>query len=140
MSDATRLPQAPTELPLRPQDELECRRCDVHCDKVVYPGACIERACPFVYAYQAFGHTYMGCMQGVFDVELDLELVERGERRREGFGAVKARRAPLPMCRVEVAPCYEQRSDEVGCRNPEFFEVPVARPSFRVFASGADIL
>ena len=30
-----------TELPLRPQDELECRRCEVHCDKVVYPSACV---------------------------------------------------------------------------------------------------
>ena len=52
-------PTTPTELPLRPQDEVECRRCEVHCDKVVYPGACLERACAFVYAYEAFGHTYM---------------------------------------------------------------------------------
>ena len=42
----------PTELPLRPQDEVECRRCGVHCDKVVYPGACVERGCPFVYSYE----------------------------------------------------------------------------------------
>ena len=54
------LPTTPTELPLRPQDEVECRRCEVHCDKVVYPGACIERACAFVYAYEAFGHTVHG--------------------------------------------------------------------------------
>ncbi len=58
--------QAPVELPLRPQDEVECRRCEVHCDKVVYPGACIERSCPFVYAYEAWGHTYVGCMQRVY--------------------------------------------------------------------------
>ena len=38
------------------------------------------------------------------------------------------------MCHAEVEPCYEQRSDEVGCRNPEFSEMPVERPSFRVFA------
>ena len=49
-------------LPLHPQDEIECRRCGVHCDKVVYPAACIERSCPFVYAYKEFGHTYMGCL------------------------------------------------------------------------------
>ena len=128
----------PTELPLRPQDEMVCRRCDVHCDKVVYPGACIERACPFVYAYEAWGHTYMGCMQRVFDVEIDLDLLQAAARRREGFGAVMARRAPLPMCRVEVSSCYEQRSDEIGCRNPEFFEVPVASPSFRVIAQIGD--
>jgi hypothetical protein len=50
-------------LPLRPQDEMECRRCGVHCDKVVYPGACLSRGCPFVYSYEAWGHTYVGCMQ-----------------------------------------------------------------------------
>lgn len=140
MTDASPLQQSPTELPLRPQDELECRRCEVHCDRVVYPGACIERSCPFVYAYEAFGHTYMGCMQRVFDVELDLDLLRSLEERRDGFGAVKSRRAPLPMCRVEVSACYEHRVDDVGCRNPEFYEVPVSSPSFRVFASGRDLL
>ena len=39
-------------LPLHPQDEVECRGCPVHCDKVVYPAACLERSCPFVYAYE----------------------------------------------------------------------------------------
>jgi hypothetical protein len=140
VTDTSRLQHSPAELPLRPQDELECRRCEVHCDRVVYPGACIERSCPFVYAYEAFGHTYMGCMQRIFDVELDLDLLRSLEERRAGFGAVKARRAPLPMCRAEVAACYEHRVDDVGCRNPEFFEVPVSSPSFRVFASGRDLL
>lgn len=126
--------RAPTALPLHPQDEVECRRCEVHCDKVVHPGGCIERACPFIYAYEAWGHTYMGCMQKVFDVEIDLELLRDAERRPDGFGAVKAKRAPLPMCQSEISSCYEQRLDDIGCRNPEFFEVPVARPSFRVFA------
>jgi hypothetical protein len=126
------------EIPLRPQDELECRRCEVHCDRVVYPGACIGRACPFVYAYEAWGHTYMGCMQKVFDVEIDLDLLGELEERREGFGAVKARRTPLPMCHSEISACYEHRGDELGCRNPEFFEVPLERPSFRVFAQIPD--
>ena len=81
----------------------------------------------------------MGCMQKVFDVEIDLDLLEELEARREGFGAVKARRAPLPMCHAEVSSCYEHRGDEVGCRNPEFFEVPLASPSFRVFAQLAGL-
>ena len=34
-----------TELPLHSQDEVECRRCGVHCDKIVYPAACVERGC-----------------------------------------------------------------------------------------------
>ena len=124
----------PSELPLHPQDEVECRRCGVHCDKVVYPAACIERGCAFLYSYEEFGHTYVGCMQKVFDVEIDLDLLREAESRRSGFGAVRATAPALPMCHVEVESCYESRSDELGCVNPEFHELPVGEPSFRVFA------
>jgi hypothetical protein len=124
----------PTELPLRPQDEVECRRCDVHCDKVVYPGACVARACPFAYSYEEFGHTYMGCLMKVFSVEIDFDLLRLAEARRGGFGAVRATAPALPMCRVEVEGCYESRGDDLGCVNPEFHELPVGEPSFRVFA------
>jgi hypothetical protein len=129
---------APTALPLRPQDEVECRRCEVHCDKVVYPAACLERSCPFVYAYEEHGHTYMGCMQKVYRVEIDLEMLRAAEGRREGFGAVKAFRNPLPMCDAEVDPCYEHRGGELGCVNPEFKELPAASPTFRVIARLTD--
>ena len=122
-------------LPLRPQDELECRRCDVHCDKVVYPSACLERACPFVYACEEFGHTYIGCMQKVYGVEINLEMLRAAEARREGFGAVRTTGAPLPMCRVEVEECYgQERSGALGCVNPEFHELPAGSPTFKVFA------
>ena len=121
-------------LPLRPQDELECRRCGVHCDKVVYPASCLARSCPYVYSYEAYGHTYMGCMRKIYEVEIDLDLVRRAERGRDGFGAVSAKRAPLPICRVEVESTYASRSGELGCVNPEFFELPVGEPTFRVFA------
>ncbi|HET8607545.1 MAG TPA: hypothetical protein VFL66_11035 [Gaiellaceae bacterium] len=127
-------PSASPALPLHPQDEIECRRCEVHCDKVVYPGACLERSCPFVYAYEAWGHTYVGCMQKVYEVEIDVDLLRAAERRRAGFGAIKAKRRPLPMCHAEVERTYEQRSDEIGCVNPEFSELPVGRPTFRVIA------
>jgi hypothetical protein len=126
-----RLPLA-TELPLRPQDETECRRCSVHCDKVVYPAACLERACPFVYAYEELGRTYIGCMQKVYDVEIDLDLLHEAQERKGGFGAVKTVRQPLPMCKAAVSACYENRADELGCVNPEFFELPRGKPSFRV--------
>lgn len=121
-------------LPLHPQDEVECRRCGVHCDKVVYPGACVERACPFLYAYEEHGRTYIGCMQKVYEVEIDLDLLREAERRRAGFGAVRAKRRPLPMCTVEVEGCYEHRAGELGCVNPEFHELPVGEPAFRIFA------
>jgi hypothetical protein len=122
-------------LPLRPQDEMECRRCGVHCDKVVYPGACLSRACPFVYSYEAWGHTYVGCMQKVYDVEIDLDMLRAAEARKAGFGAIRAVRHPLPMCHAEVEQTYETRVDEeLGCINPEFSELPVGEPTFRVIA------
>ena len=78
---------APSALPLRIQDEVACRHCEVHCEKVVYPAACIDHSCPFVYAYEAWGHTYMGCLQKVFDVEIDLDLLGELEARREGLAS-----------------------------------------------------
>ena len=123
-----------SELPLRPQDEVECRRCEVHCDKVVYPAACVEKACPFLYAIEEFGHRYIGCMQNVFDVEIDVDLLAAAERTRSGFGAVKSSRHPLPMCTTAVDSCYETRLDDLGCVNPEFKELPVGAPTFKVFA------
>ena len=122
-----------SELPLHPQDEVECRRCDVHCDKVVHPSACVDRDCAFLYSYKEFGHTYVGCMQKVFDVEIDFDLLRAAEATGE-FGAVKATRKPLPICRAEVESCYDSRTEEVGCLNPEFYELPVGEPTFRIFA------
>jgi hypothetical protein len=106
----------------------------VHCDKVVYPAACVGRACPFLYAYREFGRTYVGCMQKVYEVEIDLDLLLEAQTRKGGFGAVRAARKPLPMCRAEVDSCYDHRADELGCLNPEFHELPRGKPSFRVFA------
>ena len=121
-------------LTLRPQDQTECRACAVHCDKIVYPSSCLSRSCPFVYAYEEHGHTFMGCMQKVFTAEIDVEMLHALERQRDGFGAVRAQRRPLPMCQAEIEPCYEQRTGELGCINPEFNELPAGSPTFRVFA------
>ena len=77
-------------------------------------------------------------VQKIFGVEIDLDLLTELEARPQGFGAVKASRAPLPICQSEISSCYEHRSDELGCRNPEFHEMPLASPSFRVFALLAD--
>ena len=60
------------------------------------------------------------------------DLLEEAQKRKGGFGAVKTVRQPLPMCKAEVATCYEHRADELGCVNPEFFELPRGKPSFRV--------
>jgi hypothetical protein len=133
-SNAARKPPAGSDLPLRPQDEVECRRCGVHCDKVVYPAACLERSCPFAYAYEEWGRTFVGCMQRVYDVEIDLAVLQAAQGRGGGFGAVRARRQPLPMCHAEVVRCYDSRDDQLGCLNPEFHELSRGRPPFRVIA------
>ena len=136
MSDVAPVTTAPAEIPLRPQDEVECRRCEVHCDRVVYPAACVARGCPFVYAYEAWGHTYMGCMQKVFDVEIDLDVLGELEARRDGFGAVKARTVaaadvPLGDLAVLRAPRRRGRLPEPGvlrapAREPELPRVRAA--------------
>ena len=125
-------------LPLRPQDESACRRCEVHCEKVVYPAACLERSCPFVYAYEEHGHTFMGCLQQVYTAEIDLDMLRAAERRRDGFGPVRAMRGPLPMCQSAVQETFTSRGSDLGCVNPEFGELPAGSPTFRVFARVAD--
>jgi len=47
---------------------------------------------------------------------------------------VRSVREPLPMCRIEVEETYRNRGDDLGCVNPEFSELPLDRPTFRVFA------
>ena len=74
-------------------------------------------------------------MQKVYDVEIDLAVLSEAQGRRGGFGAVKARRQPLPMCQAEVIRCYENREDELGCLNPEFHELSQGMPPFRVIAA-----
>jgi hypothetical protein len=105
---------------------------------VVYPAACVERGCPFLYAFEEFGHRYLGCMQKVFDCEIDADLLAGLEQTNMGFGPIKATRNPLPMCKTEVEGCYEHRAGELGCVNPEFKELPAGSPTFRVIARLSD--
>ena len=127
----------PRELPLRPQDEVECRRCEVHCDKVVYPSACVARSCPFLYAYEEFGRTYVGCMQKVYSVEIDLELLQEAEERKPGFGAVRANRKPLPMCHAEVESTYLEPGRRPRLREPRVPRAARRRPELPRFRAGA---
>ncbi len=71
-------------------------------------------------------------MQKCLEVEIDLDLLGEAQGHKGGFGAVRAVRQPLPMCKAEVASCYASRADEIGCVNPEFSELPRGKPSFRV--------
>jgi len=126
-----------TRLPLVAQSaETECRRCGVVCQKVIEPLACLERECPYLYVQEQFGRRYVGCLQKVFGVEIDLELLERSRRRRNGFGSIRAVRQPLPGCPASIERAYEHRAEPLGCVNPEFHELP-DRPGFRVTVNAA---
>lgn len=116
------LPQVPADPPAA--EAVECRGCGVVCQKVVYPGECLRRGCQFLYAHDQFGHTYVGCTHKIFGAELDLDVLRRAARRRDGFGPVLAGRQPLDICPSGVERAYEDREDPLGCINPEFHELP----------------
>jgi hypothetical protein len=117
-------------------DGTECRQCCAFCDKVVHPRGCIEMDCPFLYTYEdeRSGRRYMGCLQKVFGVEIDVDLFQRAERTRLGFGGVKAVRTPLPTCPFSVERSYEGSGDAFDCVNRRFFDAPdLGLGSYRAF-------
>ncbi len=100
-------------------DATVCRRCPVRCDTVVYLAGCVAVDCPSLYAHERDGRRHVGCLQGIFAVEIDLEAFRRLQAARPGFGALRAVRPPLPVCRTEIDSAFEHRA--VGaCLNPEF--------------------
>ncbi len=91
----------------------------VRCDKVVLPVGCIESACPRLYAYEEGERTFVGCLDRIFGVELDLDAFQRIEAMTAGFGGLRAAREPHSYCRTDVDTAYEHRA--VGaCVNPDF--------------------
>jgi hypothetical protein len=117
-------------------EATECRQCCAFCDKTIEPRGCVEMGCPFLYTYEdeRSGRHYMGCLQKVFGVEIDVELFEKAERTRLGFGGVKAMRAPLPMCPFTVERSYEGSGDAFECVNARFFDATDIGPgSYRAF-------
>ena len=102
----------------------ECRQCCAFCDKTIEPRGCIEMNCPFLYSYEdeKSGRSYMGCLQKVFGVEIDVDMFEKAERTRAGYGGVKAVREPLPMFPFSVERSYEGEGGAFTCSNPRFFD------------------
>jgi hypothetical protein len=114
----------------------ECRQCCAFCDKTIEPRGCIEANCPFLYTYEdeKSGHSYMGCLQKVFDAEIDVEMFRHAERTRAGYGGVKAKREPLPMCPFSVERSYEGNGAAFDCVNPRFFDAAEGEPGgYRAF-------
>jgi len=104
----------------------ECRQCCSFCDRVVNPAGCVAVGCPYLYLYDddASKRRYMGCMNKVFSVEIDVELFREAERTRVGYGGVKLAGEPLPQCQVAVDRAYLGDGEAFDCVNPGFFESP----------------
>jgi hypothetical protein len=96
-----------------------CRQCPVSCERVVQPAGCVESDCPRLYSYEREGRTWMGCLEGVYRVEIDLEGFRRLQRTAAGFGSLRASREPLGICRSAVERTFEHRG-EADCVNPDF--------------------
>ena len=123
----------------------ECRRCSTFCDRVIAPATCVAAECAFLYHYDdpLSGRRYMGCLQKVFEAEIDVELFAAAERTRAGFGAVKLARAPLRRCAFEVERAYtpDARDDVAHCVNRRFFDAPDTGPdALRAFDLRAGLI
>jgi hypothetical protein len=116
----------------------ECRECCSFCDRLIHPSGCVESGCRYLYLYdeEQTGRRYMGCLNKVFKVEIDVELFEMAEQTHLGFGGVKMTGDPLPQCRSSVERAYHGDSDAFECVNPGFFDPPAVAD--RLVAKPAD--
>jgi hypothetical protein len=107
---------------------LECRECEVICERVVSPYRCLRSGCSAIYSYQDGDTTYFGCVHKVFAPELDLAAFsERGRRVRRGvdpYGLIRVSRPPRPECPVTIEQAYDSPAGTSGCCNPTFFQHP----------------
>jgi hypothetical protein len=110
----------------------ECRQCCAFCDRVVLPSGCLESNCPYLYLYddEVTGARYMGCVNKVFRVEIDMAVFREAECTRHGFGGVKLTGMPLPRCRTAVERAYDGEGSPFECVNPAFFDDPAGAASF----------
>jgi hypothetical protein len=132
---------------------LECRECEVICERVIYPWQCLRSKCECIYSYQDQDTMYFGCLHKVFAPELDLAAFSEGAAevvtkrpsaasppaqsaqvapRKRGrvkatdpYGPIRATRTPRPQCRVRVEQAYDAASAR-NCCNPTFFHHPSA--------------
>jgi hypothetical protein len=110
----------------------ECRQCCTFCDRVVLPSGCLESNCQFLYLYddEETGSRYMGCMNKVFRVEIDMAVFNDAERTRQGFGGVKMSGMPIAQCRTSVERAYDGVGSPFECVNPGFFDDPAEAAGF----------
>jgi hypothetical protein len=104
----------------------ECRQCCAFCDRVVHPAGCLAADCRYLYFYDDddTGQRFMGCLNKVFGVEIDIEVFREAERTRHGFGGVKLTGRALPQCRMTVERAYDGHGDAFECVNLDFYRHP----------------
>jgi hypothetical protein len=83
--------------------------------------------CRYLYFYddEKTGARFMGCLNKVFDAEIDVEVFGEAERTRHGFGGVKLTGRPIPTCRTSVERAYDGYGEAFECINRGFFTAPV---------------
>lgn len=103
---------------------LECRECEVICERVVSPWKCLRMRQTCVYAFNEGDSTYFGCIHKVFLPELDLgafrDLEERGLAKNDPYGPVRVMRAPRTQCPVTIERAYCATCATEVCINPAF--------------------
>jgi hypothetical protein len=114
--------------PIQIGDASECRQCCAFCDRVVLPSGCLETNCPYLYLYddEDTGARYMGCMNKIFRVEIDMAVFNEAERTRHGYGGVKMTGLPIAQCRTSVERAYDGSGTAFDCVNPRFFDDPAS--------------
>ena len=93
---------------------------------MLLPSGCLDANCRYLYLYddEETGSRYMGCMNKVFKVEIDMETFQQAERTRHGYGGVKLTGVPTARCRTAVERAYHGCGDAFDCVNPRFFDEP----------------
>lgn len=108
----------------------ECRKCCGFCDKLVDPAGCVAVGCPYLYEYkdELSDRRFMGCMQKVFEAEIDVDIFELASCTRAGYGGIKATRQPLSHCQFSVERAYQGEGDAFRCVNRRFYDYPDTGP------------
>lgn len=107
---------------------LECRECEVICERVVLPFHCLRSSCRYVYVFQDEETSYFGCLHKIFGPELDMkaftDALRREGRAIDPYGTLRAMRTPRPECRTAVEQAYTLSAGATSCCNPTFFHHP----------------
>lgn len=111
---------------------LECRECEVICERVVSPWHCLTSSCPYVYVYEEDDTAYFGCLHKVFSPELDLAAFAaartKGARAADPYGYLRVNRRPRAECHVRIEQAYPALASPGCCCNPTFFLDPGGAP------------